>query len=116
MKSQGEMSVFTRIGRLSVERPKYVLGIAGLFFVLAGLLSNGVINHLTTGGLDDTGSQATRAQHTLERVFRQGNPDVVLMVKAKQGSVDDPSVVAAGNALTDELAHQPGVEQAASYW
>src|SRR4051794_12141348 len=116
MKSQGQMSVFTKLGRLAVARPKVVLAATAAFFVLAALAGSGVVKHLSTGGFDDTGSQATRAQHTLERVFRQGNPDVVLMVKAKQGGVDDPTVVAAGNALTDELARQPGVEQAASYW
>ncbi|MCU1450359.1 MAG: Integral rane protein, partial [Acidimicrobiales bacterium] len=110
------MSVFTRLGRLAVARPKVVLGATAAFFVLAGLAGNGLVNHLSTGGFDDTSSQATRAQKTLERVFRQGNPDVVLMVKARQGGVDDAAVTAEGNALTQELASQPGVEQAASYW
>ncbi|TMK83810.1 MAG: MMPL family transporter, partial [Actinobacteria bacterium] len=67
-------------------------------------------------GFDDTSSQATRAQQTLERVFGQGNPDIVLMVKAKHGGVDDAAVAAEGTALERELAFQPGVTQAASYW
>src|SRR5438094_6496748 len=116
MKSQGQMSVFTRLGGLAVARPKVVLAATAAFFALAGLAGSGVVNHLSTGGFDDTNSQATRAQKTLERVFRQGNPDVVLMVKARQGGVDDPAVAAKGNALTRELPSQPGVEQAASYW
>src|SRR5438045_2315609 len=111
-----EQGFFTRVGRLTVENPKRVLAVAGLFFALAGLAGNGLINHLSTGGFDDASSQATRAQHTLERVFHQGNPDVVLMVKAKHGGVDDPAVADDGRRLTDELAAQPGVQQAASYW
>src|SRR5438034_3374528 len=111
-----EQGFFTRVGRLTVENPKRVLAVAGLFFALAGLAGNGLIQHLSTGGFDDTNSQATRAQQTLERVFGQGNPDVVLMVKAKHGGVDDPAVGAEGAALTRELASQPGVTQAASYW
>src|SRR5438067_3162039 len=107
---------FTRIGQLAVDNPKKVLATAGVFFVLAGLAGNGLVHHLSTGGLDDTGSQATRAQRTLARVFHQGNPDVVLMVHARHGGVDDTVVAAEGRRITGELAAQPGVEQAASYW
>jgi RND superfamily putative drug exporter len=107
---------FTRLGRLAVAKPKVVLGTAAVIFVLAGLAGGGVASHLSTGGFDDTGSQATRAAAILDRVFHQGNPDVVLLVKARHGSVDDPAVAAAGAALTRELAAQPGVERATSYW
>jgi RND superfamily putative drug exporter len=99
-----------------VARPKTILVAAAAFFVVAGLAGNGLIQHLSTGGFDDTNSQATRAEQTLERVFGQGNPDVVLMVKAKGGDVDDAAVAAEGSALTRQLASQPGVTQAASYW
>src|SRR5947207_12041031 len=116
MKFEGEMSGFTRLGRWAVARPKTILVTAAAFFVVAGMAGNGLVHHLSTGGFDDTNSQATRAQHTLERVFGQGNPDIVLMVKAKHGGVDDPAIAGEGRALTDELARQPGVEQAASYW
>src|SRR3954452_22475162 len=110
------MSAFTRLGRWAVARPKTILVTAAAFLLIAGLAGNGLIQHLSTGGFDDTSSQATRAQRTLERVFGQGNPDVVLMVKAKHGGVDDPGVAAEGAALTRQLASQPGVTQAASYW
>src|SRR5438477_2112216 len=108
--------VFTRLGRLVVAKPKVVLGAAAVFFVLAGLAGGSVARHLSTGGLDDTGSQATRAAAILNRVFHQGSPDVGLLVRARHGTVDDPAVAAAGTALTSELAAQPGVEQATSYW
>ncbi|TMM15930.1 MAG: MMPL family transporter [Actinobacteria bacterium] len=108
--------VFTRLGRLAVAKPKVVLGAAAVFFVLAGLAGGSVARHLSTGGLDDTGSQATRAAAILNRVFHQGSPDVALLVRARHGTVDDPAVAAAGTALTSELAAQPGVEQATSYW
>ena len=114
MERQRERGFFTRVGRLAVEHPRKVLATAGVFFMLAGLAGNGLVHHLSTGGFDDTSSQATRAQRTLERVFHQGNPDVVLMVKARQGGVDDPAIAAEGRQLTEELATQPGVEQAAS--
>jgi len=38
------------------------------------------------------------------------------VVTATDGDVDDPAVVAAGTALTEELAEQEGVSSALSYW
>src|SRR5207248_3355273 len=116
MKQQAGTSAFARLGRFAVARPKAILLAAAAFFVVAGMAGNGLIPHLSTGGFDDTNSQATRAQQTLERVFGQGNPDIVLMVRARHGGVDDPAVAAEGAALTRELAAQPGVTQTASYW
>src|SRR3954453_3800239 len=78
MKQSAEASVFTRLGRFAVARPKAVLVAAAAFMVVAGMAGNGLVHHLSTGGFDDTGSQATQAQRTLEKVFGQGNPDVVL--------------------------------------
>jgi RND superfamily putative drug exporter len=112
----GRAGVFTRLGRFAVARPKLVLGTATVCFVLAGLAGSSVARHLSTGGFDDTGSQATRATAVLDRVFHQGNPDVALLVRARHGTVDDPAVAAAGTALTRQLAAQPGVERATSYW
>jgi hypothetical protein len=43
-------------------------------------------------------------------------PNLVLLVTAKHGSVDDPAVTAEGAALTQELAGEPAVQQASSYW
>src|SRR5437764_10728811 len=38
------------------------------------------------------------------------------MVHARHGGADDTVVAAEGRRITGELAAQPGVEQAASYW
>src|ERR1700704_4020397 len=101
-----KQTLFTRLGRFAVARPRAVLAATGVFFVLAGVVGSGVISHLSTGGFDDTSSQGPRAAAPLQRVFHQGNPDVVLMVHAKQGGVDDAAVAAEGRRITDELAHQ----------
>src|SRR5205823_7359844 len=98
MTQQARPSTFVRLGRFAVARPKAILLAAAAFFVIAGMAGNGLVHHLSTGGFDDTNSQATRAQQTLERVFGQGNPDIVLMVKAKHGGVDDAAVAAEGTA------------------
>lgn len=38
-----------------------------------------------------------------ERVFGAGDPNLVLLVTAKRGSVDDPATAAVGAALTRQL-------------
>ena len=39
-----------------------------------------------------------------------------MLVTARSGTVDDPAVAAAGAALTERLAAQPGVGDVWSYW
>src|SRR5262249_60274596 len=45
-----------------------------------------------------------------------GEPDFVVLVSARNGSVDDPLVAAVGRALTQRLARDRAVVWAASYW
>ena len=52
----------------------------------------------------------------LQRQFGAKEPNVVLLVSAKHGSVDDAAVRAAGLRVTRELSRQPSVGQVASYW
>jgi RND superfamily putative drug exporter len=82
----------------------------------AGALGGGVFDRLASGGFGDPGSQSSRATEQLERVFGAGDPNLVLLVTARAGSVDDPAVAAEGAALTRELVAEPAVAQAFSYW
>ena len=52
----------------------------------------------------------------IEETFGAGSPNLVLLVRATSGSVDDPATQAAGAALTKELSEEPGVAGVASYW
>ncbi len=45
-----------------------------------------------------------------------GDPDLVLLVAATDGNVDEPAAAAAGSELTAALATEPHVTQAVSYW
>jgi RND superfamily putative drug exporter len=79
-------------------------------------VGGGVFNRLSGGGFNDPGSESTRGEELLEEVFGTGDPNLVLLVTAGDGTVDDPEVVAEGVALTEELSAEPGIEQAFSYW
>ncbi|HTJ75471.1 MAG TPA: MMPL family transporter [Acidimicrobiales bacterium] len=104
------------LARFVVRRRKAVLVAALLAMVVAGAVGGGVAKHLSGGGFDDPGAESSQARRTLAAAFGQRSPNLVLLVTATAGSVDDPQAAAAGVALTKELAAQTGVTQATSYW
>ncbi|MDQ6853411.1 MAG: MMPL family transporter [Actinomycetota bacterium] len=105
-----------RIGRFTVRHRKAVLVGTALFFVAAGAFGGGVASRLTNGGFDDPASESSRARRAIDREFGRQTPDLVLLVSAKHGTVDDGDVVAAGSALTARLASERTVARAVSYW
>jgi RND superfamily putative drug exporter len=108
--------MLTRFARLSIGRPRTVLIAAAVFFAVAGALGGGVAEHLTSGGFDDPDAESSQAGELLADEFGTGVPNVVLLVTAASGDVDDPEAAAAGEALTDRLAAEPGLDDVLSYW
>jgi RND superfamily putative drug exporter len=108
--------MLARLGRFTVAHRKAVLVGTAVFFVLAAVLGGGVASRLISGGFDDPGSESSRARDVIEREFGEQEPGLVLLVTAKNGTVDDPDVVSAGNALAAELGSERGVARAISYW
>ena len=104
------------LARFSVRRRRLVLVLTVVFLALAAGSGGNVATRLSNGGFDDPAAESTVARDTLLRSLGTGSPNLVLLVTAEGGSVDDPSVVAAGQALTAELAAEPGVAEVASYW
>lgn len=104
-----------RVGRLVVRRRVAVLVASGVLVVLAALVGANVVSRLTSGGFEDPGAESTEAARVLSERYGAERTNVLLLVTAKDGTVDSPAVVAAGNALTEELGRQ-GVTGVASYW
>jgi len=97
------------------RRVTFLLGVMA-FIVVAAALGGNVAKHLSSGGFNDPGSASEQAQRELRRVFHADEPNLILVVTAKDGSVDSAEVAAAATALTDKLANTPNVSQAVSYW
>ena len=108
--------MFRRLGHVVFHRRRLVLALTGLFVVLAAIVGAGVFDALKGGGFEDPHAESTHARELLENRFHQGDPNIVLLFTPKAGSVDDGAAIAAGTALTDRLAGEPGVTRAASYW
>lgn len=108
--------MFERLGRFVVRRRIVVLIATGIFFAAAGVIGGGVAERLSNGGFRDPDSEAERAETVLEEHFGLSTPNLVLLVSAETGTVDDPELERAGLALTKELDAAEGVGQVFSYW
>ena len=108
--------MLTRLGAMVIRRRRIVLVGAAVIFVASGAYGGPVAEHLSAGGFDDPGSESFRADEALLDTFGSSTPNLILLVTAPGGNVDDPAAVAAGTALTDELAAEPDVVNVGSYW
>jgi RND superfamily putative drug exporter len=108
--------VFAAIGRFTVRRARLVLVTSLLVLAAAAALGIGAFGKLkTAGAFADPSAQSTKAQHLLDQHFG-GADNVVLLVRAKHGSVDSPAVEQAGLAAAQRLAKVPHVAGVVSYW
>jgi len=86
-----------------------------LLALVAGGASSGLTGRVTLGGYEKNGSETAEAAQVLQGTFRQGDPNIVLLVTDQRG-VDDPAAAAAGTALTQRLAGEPDLVDVGSYW
>ncbi|EHB46987.1 MMPL domain protein [Mycolicibacterium rhodesiae JS60] len=106
-----------RLARLAVARPKAVLAATLVFMFAALAYGSGISERLSGGGFYSSSSESQRAAAALEQRFHVGKPNlVILATNVGGGSVDDPIAVAAGEALTQQLAATPGITTVSSYW
>ncbi|MBM7789365.1 MMPL family transporter [Tenggerimyces flavus] len=105
-----------RLSRLLVRRRRWVLAGALAVFLLAGVLATGTLDALVLSRWQSPGSESMRAAAVLQERFGTASANVMVVVTAKQGTVDSPAVAAAGAALTRELVDRPEVDEATSYW
>jgi RND superfamily putative drug exporter len=105
-----------RLGRFILRRRWAVLAATLAAVVLAGVFGGGAVASLKSGGFEDPAAESARAAAVLRDTFGAGDPNLVLLVTAKRGDVDDPAVARRGQALTRRLAAEPDLTQVASYW
>ena len=107
---------FAKLGEALVRRRRIVGIVALLLVLVAGGLGADVASKLSSGGYEDASADSTKAKALVEERFGSGDPNVVLLVTAAEGTVDDPAVAAAGAEVTAELAATPGMADVTSYW
>src|SRR4029453_11819110 len=100
-----------RLGRFLPRRRWLVLAATPVAVVGAGALGGGAVTRLKAGGFDDPAAESTRAAKVLQEEFGAGEPNLVLLVTAKGGQVDDPAAAEVGAALTRRLRADPHLAQ-----
>jgi RND superfamily putative drug exporter len=112
--------VLARLAGVTVRRRRRVLFVALLAFLVSGAVGGGVAGRLSSGGFEDPGAESSRANRLLLEEFATGTPNVLLLVEARSGDVDDPAVATAALALAGELAAETfdglGMTEVLSYW
>ncbi|MGH3879079.1 MAG: MMPL family transporter [Actinophytocola sp.] len=108
--------MFGRIGRFTASHARAVLAITVLLMVGAGALGFTAFGKLqTAGGFEDPAAESSQAQELLNSNFGGGN-DVVILMTAATGTVDDPAVRAAATELTDRLSADAALADVTSYF
>ncbi|PRX98791.1 MMPL family transporter [Allonocardiopsis opalescens] len=109
-------AVLARLGRLLYRRRRTAVVAALLVLVATAVLGAPTVGALGLARFEAPGSESDRSAQELAARFDTAAPNVVLVVTAASGSVDDPAMAEAGRALTAELAAFEGVGEAYSYW
>ncbi|MFE5032792.1 MMPL family transporter [Streptomyces sp. NPDC056683] len=102
--------------RFVTARPRLSLLLALVITALAVLAGSGVADRLGSGGWEDPAAESTYATKALEREFPDSQPNLLLLVNARGGSVDSPAVAAEAKALVTRLSGEKGVIGVGSYW
>ncbi|MGY5117901.1 MMPL family transporter [Streptomyces sp. 900105755] len=102
--------------RFVTARPRLSLLLALVITALAVLAGSGVADRLGSGGWEDPAAESTYATKALEREFPDSQPNLLLLVDARGGSVDSPAVAAEAKALVTRLSGEKGVIGVGSYW
>ncbi len=105
-----------RLGHFVYRRRKWVLAGTVVVVMLSGALGGNVAKYLKSGGFDSPDVESQRAGELLGEKFNQAPPNLLLLVTAKQGTVNDAAVKSRGVQLTNELIGEEGVGQVLSHW
>jgi RND superfamily putative drug exporter len=98
----------TRIADLTWTRPKLVLAVVGVFFLVAVAFGHDVEHHLKAAGFTDPSSQSERGSDLLSNALGYDpNPGVVLIVRAPGGgplNVKSPALRREIGRLSNKVA------------
>ncbi len=110
-----ETHVFHRLGAFLARRARLVLVASVLFLIASAVIGIGAFGQLGDEGFDDPSSASTQAQVLLDQEFG-GETNIVFLVEARSGTVDDAASTEGGLAFTRQLESDPRLSQVTSYW
>src|SRR4051812_3746417 len=96
--------MFEALGRVMYRRRRWVVALSLAFVVFAGVWGTGVFGSMTGGGFEDPGSESSKAAAVADETLGRNSPDVVVLYRSDDVTVDDPEFQA---AVTDSLDGLP---------
>ncbi len=111
-----DRTLLGRLGEFVVRRRRRVLAGGLLFMVLCGVVGAGAMGAMVLNRWEAPGTESVRAQEALIGEFGTDSANLILLISAKQGTVDDPDVASAGTEFADRLAGEESVGNVWSYW
>ncbi|GAA4006294.1 MMPL family transporter [Streptomyces plumbiresistens] len=108
--------MLTRLGPLAVRYSRAVLIGVLLVFLGLGAYGAGAQDDLDLARWNAPGTESVRAADRLREDFRTGNPNLALLVTARDGTVDSPRTERAARELAAEVKQLPLVTDVTSYW
>lgn len=108
--------MFESLGHVIARHKKAVLSIFILATIFAGVIGSQVFSRFDSGGYSDPKSDSAKVWEYLDETFKVKDPAIVLVVDAKNKSVDDPAVIAAAQKLESQVRQEPSAESVLSYW
>lgn len=104
------------LARFVFAHRRAIVAVTAVGIVAAGVFGAQVTKRTSQGGFDASTEQSIRAASVLQSDLHAGQPNLILLVTARHGSVDSSAVAAAGRALTARLAAEPHMANVMSYW
>ncbi|TWI88155.1 MMPL family transporter [Chitinophaga japonensis] len=106
----------TQSGYRIIRYRWHIIIAATILFVLSALYGSRVIPQLSLARFEVKGSPSDLAAQALQQHFGVGHPNLLVLVTAKKGTVDDAPVRQAALQLVQELSQQAHVQEVTSYW
>jgi RND superfamily putative drug exporter len=106
----------TQSGYRIIKYRWYIIIAATILFFLSAIFGAGVIPQLSLARFEVKGSASDLAAAALKTEFGAGHPNLLVLVTAKKGTVDDAAVRQAAMAVVRELKEQPNIREVSSYW
>jgi RND superfamily putative drug exporter len=107
--------MFRRIGRVATGRARLILVLAGFGVILAAIVGIHATAKLKSEGFVSPRAPSEISKNLLDAHFG-GSPNLILLVQAQAGTVDEPAVAAAGRAVAARVGASPDVSDVTSYW
>ncbi len=107
--------MFQRLGAFVTRRARWILIVSVLALIGGGVIGATAFSKLQPGGQTDPNAQSSTAATRLADKFG-AEGDFVFLVRARNGTVDDPAVAAAGRELAQKLAADNRLTNVVSYW